>query len=119
VFAVIRSGGKQFKVAEGDVIEVERLDDSRDSVQFDPILIVDDKGTASAGGDLSGATVTGKVVGKSRGPKIKVFKYRSKTGYRRTLGHRQSYLKVQIDGIKAGKSPTSKAKKEEGEGDGT
>ncbi len=107
MYAVIRAGGKQYKVAKGDVIEVERLKDGDETVEFVPLLIVDDKGkTRSAKKELADARVTGKVVGESRGPKIDVMKFRSKSGYRRHTGHRQKYTSVQIADIKltAGRS---------------
>lgn len=114
MFAVIRAGGKQFKVAEGDVIEVERLDGSSATVEFTPLLVVDDKGkTRTGGADLSGATVTAKVVGEARGPKVRIFKYRSKTRYRRRQGHRQSYSRVEIDSIDLKGSSRSKKAEEE------
>ena len=99
MYAVIRAGGKQFKVTEGDVIEVERLKGS-DEVAFTPLLIVDDEGKARSGrSDLSSARVLGRVVGDAKGPKVDVTKYRNKTGYRRHAGHRQKYTSVQIAAI--------------------
>jgi large subunit ribosomal protein L21 len=108
VYAVIRAGGKQYKVTEGDVIEIEHLGDGA-KVNLTPLLVVDDDGTTHAdGGSLAKASVTGEVVGESRGPKIKVFKYRNKTGYRRTNGHRQRYSSVKISSIKLSSRRTSK-----------
>ena len=119
MFAVIRAGGKQFKVQKGDVIEVERLADGQDKVEFSPLFVVDDKGKAEADpGRLDGATVTGKIVGDSKGRKIYIQRYRSKTGYHRKIGHRQGYTKVQIDDIKLPKAKSSARKKEEAS-DGT
>ena len=111
MYAIIRAGGKQHKVAKGDVIEVERVKDSSDSLEFIPLLVVDDKGKARSGkSDLASARVTATVVGESKGPKIEVVKYRNKTGYRRNTGHRQKYTTIQIEDIKltAGRS-SSKA----------
>ena len=122
MFAVIRAGGKQFKVEKGDVIEVERLAGGQEKVEFSPLLVVDDKGKAEVDrARLDGATVTGKVVGDSKGRKIFIQRYRSKTGYHRKIGHRQSYTKVEIDDIKLpGKAKSTARKKEKAEAsDGT
>ena len=117
MYAIIRAGGKQHKVAKGDVIEVERVKDSSDTIEFTPLLVVDDKGKARSGkADLSGARVTAKVLGETNGPKVEVVKYRNKTGYRRNTGHRQKYTSIQISDIKltAGRSKAvDKADKEE------
>lgn len=100
MYAVIRAGGKQFKVAKGDVIEIERLKTSNE-VEFTPLLIVDDDGKARSGKSaLSRTRVVARVVGDSKGPKVDVAKYRNKTGYRRHAGHRQKYTSVQIADIK-------------------
>jgi large subunit ribosomal protein L21 len=111
LYAVIRAGGKQQKVAKGDVIEVEHLKGGGDTVEFTPLLIVDDKGKARTDkGELSKARVMAKVIGESKGPKVDVMRYRNKTGYRRKTGHRQRYSTVQIDDIKLS---GGRAKKEE------
>jgi large subunit ribosomal protein L21 len=105
VFAVIRAGGKQHKVSQGDVIEIERLKGDSDTVSFAPLLVVDDDGTARAGrAELEDASVTGRVLGEVKGDKIHVFKYRPKTGYRRRSGHRQRYTRVEIQDIRLGGS---------------
>ena len=102
MYAIIRAGGKQHKVAKGDVIEVERIKDtSSETLEFVPLLVVDDKGkTRSGRSDLSAARVTATVLGEAKGPKIEVVKYRNKTGYRRNTGHRQKYTTIQISDIK-------------------
>ncbi|HZK52143.1 MAG TPA: 50S ribosomal protein L21 [Actinomycetota bacterium] len=101
MYAVIRAGGKQHKVAKGDVIEIEKLKDSDDKVEFTPLVVVDDKGKSTAGKSaLSKAKVTAKVVGASKGPKVEVAKHRNKTGFRRNTGHRQHYTTVEISDIK-------------------
>src|SRR5918998_903881 len=101
MYAVIRAGGKQHKVAKGDVIEVEHIKGSGSTVEFTPLLIVDDKGKArTAKSELTKARVTAKVVGESKGEKIDVRKFRNKTGYRRHTGHRQRYTTIQISDIK-------------------
>ncbi len=98
--AVIRAGGKQYKVSQGDVIEVERSKNASDSIEFTPLLVIDDNGkTVSSKADLASARVRAAVVGDSKGPKVDVVKYRNKTGYRRHLGHRQKYVTLQISDI--------------------
>lgn len=100
MYAIIRAGGKQHKVAPGDVIEIERVKEGSDSVEFTPLLVVDDAGTTrSDKGDLSGARVVGKVVGEAKGPKVEVNKFKNKTGYRRHRGHRQKYTTIEIGDI--------------------
>ncbi len=118
MYAVIRAGGRQHKVTKGDVIEVDRLRDGSDRVEYVPLLIVDDKGkTRSAKKELADARVTGTVVGESKGPKVEVMKYRNKTGYRRHQGHRQKYSTIEISDIKlTGGRGSKKAK--EGASDG-
>lgn len=116
MYAVIRAGGKQHKVAQGDVIEVERFKDGEESVDFTPLLVVEDDGTVrSSQSDLSGAVVSAKVLGEIKGKKIEVYKYKNKTGYRRHLGHRQKYSQIEISGISLSGKRGSKAssKKEE------
>ena len=118
MYAVIRAGGKQFKVAKGDVIEVERLKGS-DEVEFTPLLVVDDEGRARSGkSDLSRARVLAKVVGDTKGRKIDVTKYRNKTGYRRHAGHRQRYTSVQIADIMLN-GDSKRSSKKKGSGDGS
>jgi large subunit ribosomal protein L21 len=104
VYAVIRTGGKQERVEEGLVVQVERLGkDVGDEVTFEPVLLVDGD-TVLAGADaLSGATVTAKVVGEVKGPKITGFTYKNKTNNRRRWGHRQRYDAIEITGIERGK----------------
>lgn len=113
MYAVIRAGGKQHKVSPGDVIEVERVKADAETLEFTPLLVVDDKGkTRASKADLAKARVTAKVIGEVKGPKLHVYKYRSKTGYRRHAGHRQQYTTIQIGDIKVGTARNT-AKKEE------
>jgi large subunit ribosomal protein L21 len=112
MYAVIRAGGRQLKVSEGDVIEVDYLRGASGRVEFTPLLIVGDDGATRAGrAELGRAKVTGEVVGETKGPKIDVDKYRSKTGYRRHTGHRQRYTSVRIAQIGTG-TRSRKSKKE-------
>ena len=100
MYAIIRAGGKQAKVHEGDVIDVERIKGS-DKVSYTPLLIVADDGTVIAARKvLSKASVTAKIVGESAGPKVDIFKYKNKTGYRRRQGHRQKYTTIEVTKIK-------------------
>ncbi len=111
MYAIIRTGGKQAKVRAGDVIDVERLKGADDEVTFTPILVVDEDGTTVTDRDaLAKATVTAKVLGENRGDKLDIFKYKNKTGYRRRMGHRQIYTRLEITDVAVAKK-AKKAKK--------
>lgn len=101
--AVIVTGGKQYRVAEGDVIFVEKLEAAPgDSIKFDKILAVVDGEKAVFGTPvIEGASVTANVVKNGKSAKVRVYKMKPKKGYRRTQGHRQPYTKVQIETINA------------------
>ena len=101
--AIIVTGGKQYRVAEGDVIFIEKLDvQSGDTVKFDKVLAVIDEGNSVFGAPMvDGAVVTANVVNNGKSKKIRVYKMKPKKGYRRTQGHRQPYTKVQIEAINA------------------
>ena len=101
--AIIVTGGKQYRVAEGDVVFIEKLDaQSGDSVKFDQVLAVIDGDNAVFGKPvIEGASVSANVVKNGKGSKIRVYKMKPKKGYRRTQGHRQPYTKVQIEAINA------------------
>ena len=116
MYAVIRAGGKQYKVAEGDVIQIEKVDGDPKKLEFEPILVVDDKGkTTSAKSDLAGAKVSAEVLGEEKGVKVRIFKYKNKTRYRRRAGHRQRYTAIRIAGISAsGGKKKAKASTSEG-----
>ena len=102
MYAVIRAGGKQHKVAEGDVIQIEKVNGDSTTLEFEPILLVDDKGKTTAGpADLAGATVKAEVLGLEKGPKVHIYKFKNKTRYRRHTGHRQKYTSIRISGITA------------------
>lgn len=113
MYAIIRAGGKQAKVRSGDVIDIERLKGDDTEITFEPLLVVDDDGNAvSDAASLAKATVSAKVLGESHGPKIDIFKYKNKTGYRRRQGHRQKYTRIEITGINmAGTKKKAAAKK--------
>lgn len=99
--AVIATGGKQYRVAIGDELEVERVvADDDGTVTLRPVMVVADDGAVSATPDaLEGASVKATVTDEVRGPKLTVFMYRSKTGYRRKTGHRQRRSRIRIDAI--------------------
>ena len=97
MYAIVKTGGKQYKVAVGDVVDVELLDG--DSVDLQPILVVDGSTVLSSVDDLAKVSITGNVLGETKGPKIKIMKYKNKTGYKRRIGHRQRYSQVDITGI--------------------
>ena len=110
MYAIIRTGGKQAKVEEGDVLDIERVRHSGDELTFTPLLLVDGKGKVTSERDaLSNATVTAKVLGPSSGPKVDIFKHKAKTGYRRSQGHRQKYTRIEVTKIDSGKA-TAKPK---------
>ena len=101
MYAIIATGGKQYKVSEGDVIYVEKLDAETGSVvTFDRVIAVSDEGL-KVGEDVANATVSASVVDQVKGKKVIVYKYKRKTGYHKKNGHRQAYTKVKIDKINA------------------
>jgi large subunit ribosomal protein L21 len=102
-YAIIETGGKQYRVSEGDEVLVEKLAKGEgETVTFDKVLAVTKKGELVIGQPLvAGAKVTGKVVAEGKGDKILVFKYKAKSNYRKRQGHRQPYSKVVIEKIKA------------------
>jgi large subunit ribosomal protein L21 len=101
VYAVIATGGKQYRVKVGDTLDVEKLEGGDDgSIELRPILFVGDDGAVTSGrDDLDGVTVKATVVEQVRGPKLTVFKYKNKTGYRRKNGHRQPLTRIRVDEI--------------------
>ena len=103
MFAIIKTGGKQFRVQNGDVIFVEKLDvEAGETVKFDRVLAVIDEDKAVFGTPVvENAVVSGNVVKNGRSKKIRVYKMKPKKGYRRTQGHRQPYTKVEITKIEA------------------
>ena len=104
MYAVIATGGKQYKVAEGQRLDVERLGSSADEgdVRFAPVLVVDGERVVAGADNLAGAEVTARVVGDSKGPKIRAFTYKNKSNNRRRWGHRQHYATIEITGISKG-----------------
>ena len=115
MYAVIESCGKQYKVAEGDVVFFEKLDaEEGKKVTFDKVILVSDEGKVEVGNPyVKGMKVEGKVVSHGKGKKIIVFKMKAKKNYRRKQGHRQPYTKVEITTIKTATKKAETAKKAE------
>ena len=103
MYAIIKTGGKQYKVAEGDVLLIEKLDaEVGAEVTFEEVLTVVDGDDVKVGKPfIEGAKVTGKVEAQGKGKKIRVFKYKAKSNYRRRQGHRQPFTKVTVTKIAA------------------
>jgi large subunit ribosomal protein L21 len=100
VYAIVRAGGRQEKVAEGDVLTVDKLTgEPGDSLTLPALLVVDGDNVVSKAADLAGYQVTAEIVGAVKGPKINIMHYRNKTGYKRRMGHRQPYTEIKITGI--------------------
>jgi large subunit ribosomal protein L21 len=101
MYAIIATGGKQYKVSEGDIIKVEKLDaEAGNTVTFDQVLAVSDNGL-KVGSDVASASVTATVMNQGRARKVIVYKYKRKTGYHKKNGHRQAYTQVKIEKINA------------------
>ena len=115
MYAIIESCGKQYKVAEGDVVFFEKLDaEEGKKVTFDKIILVSEEGKVQVGSPyVKGVKVEGKVVSHGKGKKIIVFKMKAKKNYRRKQGHRQPYTKVEITTIKTATKKAEAAKSEE------
>ncbi|MBU6216235.1 MAG: 50S ribosomal protein L21 [Acidobacteria bacterium] len=101
MYAVIQTGGKQYRVEQGQLLAVERLGDV-DEVTLTPVLVVDGDTVLATPAQLAGASVTARVVGEAKGPKITGFTYKSKANERRRWGHRQKYATIEITGITKG-----------------
>ena len=104
MYAIVRSGGRQEKVAVGDVIESDRVEgEPGDRVELPALLLVDGDSVTSDAESLAGVTVSAEVVAHTKGPKIDIFKYKNKTGYRKRQGHRQALTQLRVTGIESGK----------------
>ena len=101
MYAIIATGGKQYRVSEGDTIYIEKLDAKEDSLVTFPVLMLSGDKVVAGNPEVEGASVTGKVVRHGRGQKIIVYKFKAKKNYRRKQGHRQPFTKVEITGITA------------------
>lgn len=99
-YAVIKTGGKQYKVAQGDVIEVEKLDgDAGAEITFSDVISTGKGGDIKVGSGLASAKVMAEIVEQFKGPKLIAYKYKRRKGYHRTVGHRQKLTKVKITSI--------------------
>ena len=103
MYAVIKTGGKQFRVEEGQRLDVERL--PSDEADLTPVLVVDGDTVLATPDQLASAKVSIRVVGEAKGPKVRGFTYKPKTRARRSWGHRQRYTTIEITGISAGGRP--------------
>jgi large subunit ribosomal protein L21 len=100
VYAIVRAGGRQEKVSVGDVLVVDKLaGEPGSTVEFQPLLLVDGETVTSAADALAGAKVTAEIVEPTKGPKIRILKFKNKTGYRKRQGHRQHLTRVKVTGI--------------------
>jgi large subunit ribosomal protein L21 len=102
MYAIVKTGGKQYRVAEGDVIEVEKLvGDAGEAVSLSAVLLVDGDRLVTDAQQLAAVAVTGEVVAHTKGPKIRIHKFKNKTGYHKRQGHRQPLTQVKVTGISA------------------
>ncbi len=101
MYAIVKTGGKQYKVAVGDIVEVEKLDGEPGAeLSFPALLVVDGDDVTTDAAKLAEVSVTGKVVEQTKGPKIRIHKFKNKTGYHKRQGHRQRLTRVEVTGIK-------------------
>src|SRR4030095_16190991 len=104
MYAIVKTGGKQYKVAVGDVVEVEKIvGEPGTSVDLPALLLVDGDDVTTDADALAKVAVTGEVVAHTKGPKIKIHHFKNKTGYHRRMGHRQPLTQVKVTGIERGK----------------
>ena len=104
MYAIVRTGGKQYKVAEGDVIEVEKLEAEPGArVDLPPILLVDNGSVTHEADELAKASVTAEVVAQAKGPKLRIHKFKNKTGYHKRMGHRQRLTQLKITSVTGAK----------------
>jgi large subunit ribosomal protein L21 len=102
MYAVVATGGKQYRVEEGQQLEIERVGEPGTEVELRPVLLVDGDDVLATPAQLSGASVSARVVAETKGPKIDGFTYKAKSNQRRRYGHRQNYAMVEITGITRG-----------------
>jgi len=104
VYAIVRSGGRQHKVSVGDVLEVDKVaGEVGSSLSLQALLVANDGDVTLDPGILARVQVTAEILGETKGPKIRILKYKNKTGYRKRQGHRQRYTQVKVTGIETGK----------------
>jgi large subunit ribosomal protein L21 len=108
MYAIVKTGGKQYKVAEGDVITVEKLAVAPGAtVSLRPLLVVDGESRTLDAEGLAAASVTAEVVAQTKGPKIKIHKFKNKTGYHKRMGHRQKLTEVKITSVSTAATATA------------
>ena len=104
MYAIVKTGGKQYRVAVGDVVQVEKLTvENGAEVTFPAVLLVDGETVTTAVDELARVAVTCEVIGQTKGPKIRIHKFKNKTGYHKRQGHRQKLTQVKVTGIESGK----------------
>lgn len=117
MFAILETGGKQYKVEEGDILEVELLDEGKinkkSEITFDSVLLVSDKEVTIGQPFVKNAKIKAKVIESLKAPKVIVFKKKSKKQYKKTKGHRQNYHKIEIQKIEIKAKATAKKEKAE------
>ncbi|WP_026926201.1 50S ribosomal protein L21 [Granulicoccus phenolivorans] len=102
MYAIVRSGGRQHKVAVGDIVEIDKVaEEVGSSVSLQPLLVVDGDSVTSDKGALDKVSVTAEVLAETKGPKVRILKYKNKTGYKKRQGHRQRYTQVKVTGIES------------------
>jgi large subunit ribosomal protein L21 len=100
VYAIVRAGGRQEKVSVGDVLTVDRIaGDAGATIELQPLLLVDGSTVTSDASKLAKVSVTAEIVGATKGPKIKILKFKNKSGYRKRQGHRQKHTQIRVTGI--------------------
>ena len=101
MYAIVKTGGKQYKVAEGDIVKVEKIEgELGSSVALTPVLLVDGATVTTKADELAKVKVSAEIIDSVKGPKIKILKYKNKTGYKKRQGHRQPLTVLKITGIK-------------------
>ena len=101
MYAIVKTGGRQYKVAEGDIVKVEKIEcELGSSVALTPVLLVDGATVTTKADELAKVKVSAEIIDSVKGPKIKILKYKNKTGYKKRQGHRQPLTVLKITGIK-------------------
>ena len=103
MYAIVRSGGRQHKVAVGDLLTVDKIVGAEvgSTVNLTPLMLVDGEAITTEEDKLAKVSVTAEVIAEHKGPKIRILKYKNKTGYKKRMGHRQRYTRVKITGIES------------------
>ena len=119
-YAVVRCGGKQYRVEEGTTLLVDRMTgDEGGTIDLEPLLYAGGDDTLFESSDLGRVKVQARIVGHERGPKLRVFKFKPKRGYKRTTGHRSELTRIEVTGISVGRRSASSSRKQEEAEDGS